>query len=526
MAINETKFRASGFLLYLLLALPTLFSVTSRLPLLRGKLGLIDDHEYISFLARAGSGETFGAVLSSTEIGDYPNGERFRPVYYAFRVFEALLFQTEGLFYYGWRLFLLALLMSLLTLLGYWVIRRYSRFGSATSALLASVFGLFYASSSSFDDIVTRLGPSELYALLGAVTMLAGLIFFLRAESKTHLPLITMLLGWIMAAGSKENFLALILLFPLLFLRQGSSSQVRRLALAVTAAGFGFGGFILSGFLPGVLDSDGDVYGQGRDLLATFGAVSVLPKFWLSLFLAIVMFVISFSRVALRSLRLFSVISFTPSIVFLSEAFFYQNELMSFGSFVPARYGALTDLAFLVSLMFALVFVANLLDKNAMETAQKYSTATFVVGLFLFSNPFGFVQDFFLASGKADYLSAQYQQIAQVGGFLSEGQASQTVIIVDEPYDYERLMSVIIFLNYLSSSDTVEHFAVVNIPETNYSPLEQDLARQLQDESLNASAGLGVLPLDQLDTSLPFLCLHFGQAPNPQVCERSVWVGG
>lgn len=523
--VSKKGFPGRGIVI-LLLGAPSAVALFSRIPLVSANLGLIDDHEFIKFLSGRRDGSSWMTLLSGTEVGDYPEGERFRPVYYAIRVLESFMFGTSGGAYYTWRLTLVAVLLLAVTWTFYWSLSQFSSISRRSALLISSLAGLFFASSPSLDDIVTRLGPSELYALVGSTILIVAILRLCASQNHKWAFQAVAFIGWVIAAGSKENFLILgvLFLFPLFQALRKKQSWLPSLTLSLAAAGFGT--YILSGFLPGVLDDDGDVYGQSRELFQALMALSVLPKFWMALLVSAVAIVATVYRRDVITNYFWVPLSLVPIFVIGSEAFFYQNEILKFGSFNPARYGALTDYIFVASILTLIVLLDKLLMIRKFNEFQKMLPAVVAGALFLSSNPLGFAQDYFAASDRSAFLRAQFEQIQSVSDQILGSQAIQTVIIIDQPYDFERLRSIILYLDFLSADSTISHFAITEIPEGTYSALEIDLAQQLNRFSMEGDTDRGVSPLADFDANEPYICVHFGAPPREGLCNGSIWVGG
>lgn len=162
------------------------------------KLGMIDDHEIMLFLGsdgRIGLGE-IPQIVASTEVGQWGKYERFRPSYYTLRVIESALWRDNATLWYVARYVMLVIFLSL----------SYYLLATILPAVLAYGVVFYLLTLPFWSDILTRLGPSEIYAAVGLVLFLYG---FLTKRSWMWF------VGYLVAVGSKENML---ILFPLMLI--------------------------------------------------------------------------------------------------------------------------------------------------------------------------------------------------------------------------------------------------------------------------------------------------------------------
>lgn len=98
----------------------------------------------------------------------------------------------------------------------WWIVSQ--RLGLASSF----IFTLYILTERYWVDIWTRLGPGETYAVFGSTLFFLGFLSLLRERGRPKMDfyyynkLLLVLLGTLVAIGSKENFL--ILVFPVIYL--------------------------------------------------------------------------------------------------------------------------------------------------------------------------------------------------------------------------------------------------------------------------------------------------------------------
>lgn len=173
---------------------------------------IIDDHEIAYFLGSDKKilvNEIPGLILK-TEVGRFGEALRFRPSYYFLRIVESALWRDNPLLWYV-TLFLILVI-----------------FVFTVSYLISSFFGFFVGIAFTmfimtdvyWADILARLGPGEIYVLLGlSLYSLAFYKIFVQKSEKSIYWLL-FFLGGIIAIGSKENMVILMLpTFYLIFSR-------------------------------------------------------------------------------------------------------------------------------------------------------------------------------------------------------------------------------------------------------------------------------------------------------------------
>jgi len=194
------------------------------------KLGIIDDHEIATFLGQDGvvKPSEFVPTLMTTEVGQWGVMTRYRPSYYSMRILETAMWRDNAGLWYGARF--VSLIISMV--LAWKILSIYF------PGIIAYLF-VFYALTMPFwPDLLTRLGPSEIYAL-------PALLFFVYCLIKNNLAMIT--ISYLVAVGGKEN---LLILLPVLLVRFGLLAIRKKLTMAEIVANLisiGYTLFIVSG---------------------------------------------------------------------------------------------------------------------------------------------------------------------------------------------------------------------------------------------------------------------------------------
>lgn len=212
--------------------------------LFSARLGMIDDHEIPYFLGSDGVIKLVDLpkVIGMTEIGAWGEYLRFRPSYYTIRVLETMLWRDNATMWFVTRYVLLVLSMWM----GFRIMSQY------LPKILSYLF-LFYTMTMPFwADILTRLGPSETYAVLALMLFAYGWQF-----GKSGL----LFLGYILAVGSKENMLFLLPLLIIWLVIKIIKKSLTRNEIFGVILSLGFTAWILGGIILATSRAGTDIYG-------------------------------------------------------------------------------------------------------------------------------------------------------------------------------------------------------------------------------------------------------------------------
>ncbi|MEI8232346.1 MAG: hypothetical protein WCG44_01245 [bacterium] len=208
------------------------------------KLGMIDDHEIANFLGSDGKINIteIPKVIMTTDVGQWGTYLRYRPSYYTLRVIESALWRDNATLWYVSRYLMLVVSMWL----GWKILTTY--FPKIISYLF-----VFYAMTMPFwPDLLTRLGPSEMYAVPAILLFVYGII-------RNKLWMVSV--GYAICVGSKENFL---ILFPILVGWSGYKGYTKKLTrteLIATLMLVVYTIFITTGILIATSRAGTDIYG-------------------------------------------------------------------------------------------------------------------------------------------------------------------------------------------------------------------------------------------------------------------------
>ena len=199
-----------------MLAMSLLLSIFLVGENLRAEWRIIDDHEIAAFL---GSDhllrvQELPSVMGITDFARFKEIMRFRPAYYPLRIAEVILWGANPHLWYASRMILFALFIFLL----WWMT------ADAIGVLGGVIFTMFILASHYWSKIILYISGAEPYACVGTALFFWSFFRLCRpikwektTEARTTHWWILLSIGGFIAAGSKENFVPLILL-PILAL--------------------------------------------------------------------------------------------------------------------------------------------------------------------------------------------------------------------------------------------------------------------------------------------------------------------
>ncbi len=210
----------------------------------QAKLGIIDDHEIAWLLGPDGrvSIREFVPTLLKTEVRQWGTYLRYRPSYYALRVAETALWKDKATLWYGTRYVIFVVSMLLM----YWILSNYVP-GIVAYAVIFYVFTMPF-----WPDLLTRLGPSEIYAVPASLIFAYGIL-------KNRLWMVA--IGYAVCVGAKENFLVL---FPFLLawiFCKWKAKKLQKRDWLVTLILTIYTTFIVTAILVATAKAGTDVYG-------------------------------------------------------------------------------------------------------------------------------------------------------------------------------------------------------------------------------------------------------------------------
>ncbi|MGO9098346.1 MAG: hypothetical protein ACLP9Y_02460 [Mycobacterium sp.] len=508
-------------------------------PMVSAKFGLIDDHEILSYFGTSKSVSIFDLpriLATQTEVGSWGHTERFRPVYYIFRILETA---WHGLTPAAWYLTRIVILGAVAAGLGFAAFRAVnagseSRARQLCSLGVAALTGILVVTLPAWSDIVMRLGPSEIYVALGLMLICVGIghVWFVRSRSR----------GWVLTAigavvviGSKEDGLIILPVIAAVYILRFPGGRTRITAIVAGAIVLLFSAYVALGFLPAVAESGSDVYGNGHSI------GRFIRELWGNKFVAIVaiaLFVTFVSDIVLQRpaiatarsgrIRFLAFLDRRPRAivaavcvyVVLAELYFYQSYFNG-DSFAFARYGLLTELATAVAIAAAVAALVELVLRGRLGIA---AIAALIVLLALppaVEQVVAAAQDYRAEStGISAQLDLQYAQVERGVADLKRYPKSQVVIFVQSASDYEPVVGLTSFLRLGDRITSI--FLRTTLPK-DPAPSDVDIVNRLERFAAHGGweqNGWRVRPYVEYNSSNRTTCFYFRARPaNTAMCS-------
>ena len=221
---------------------------------LKAEFGPIDDHEVVNWLGadRKILLSEIPQMLKETELGRFGKYARYRPSYYTLRIGESYLWGGNASLWYMARIvmFVVAIYLTLLILSSYvwWPV---------------ALFGVLHILEQNYwGDILSRLGPSEIYSVLGLPMYIYGLIRIWNPKSTNNRAMFIMyFVGFVICVGAKENFSFLLIPTLLLSGRLIKEKRMSGWRLAGSIAMIGYVTTIFASIAINTLKTSSDIYG-------------------------------------------------------------------------------------------------------------------------------------------------------------------------------------------------------------------------------------------------------------------------
>jgi heme/copper-type cytochrome/quinol oxidase subunit 4 len=220
-----------------------------------------------------------------------------------------------------------------------------------------------------------------------------------------------------------------------------------------------------------------------------------------------------------------SLVALSVTCIFYAEHYFYQNSLGG-DVFQPARYGMLTELAMAVmSLTAVLLALRSIGVLKRGILAMGLMVVSTLLSFWLMSSSLGTI-----SHAAANYPTASKGAVAQkaqqmviietMSQSLEAAPDMQVLIFADEPYDFERVYSLPLFLDFYSGRE-VAFYLETRIPdELKPDELSQGLSDWLDGISLNG--GWKISPIREFDSDKPTMCVYFGQLVESDYCDTTL----
>jgi len=529
---NHPTFKFGATLFCYLLALGIAWY--SWAPLLNAQWGLIDDHEVMAFVgteARLPPSQ-FVAALKTTELNPEASLARFRPSYYVVRTLEAMAWGKNARQWYGLRIAIATILALTVAYVGVLFAGPILTIGFLTFSLFAGYWA----------DIFARAGPGETYAVLG-VCLIALLLDKLRKSTVNFATALGVALGVLLAAGSKENFLVLVVV-PIWLLYKGKV-KITSAAGLVTLCTIGYALWIGLTVYARLSTAGADVYANPVSLwsrLHLFKAFAAKPivHLWAgAIFISLVgaiafayfqkqgqgkpipkgVFAFTqFDGDLTRILRRYGFIQLGLIGVYSLQYFFYSGQWPE-GS--AGRYYFPGILARDLALLATLALLISILKLSKLSYSKVLTVEIALAAMLVYSAP-SYTSNRQASIATVQQTSAFFEKYASIVSFLKDHPELPVIINTHAALDFEPIHAIQI---YLKSSDLKNRISInaQNLSQENLAPgsLEKGLAGVIVGLSQQDSSGRFV-PLQSVDQGK---CFSIGLSGPPlKSCEKGVTV--
>lgn len=493
---------------------------------LKIQLGPIDDHEIVKFLGsdkRLWIWQIPNVLIEDTEVGTYSDFARFRPTYYFFRLLETSAFGVDATSWYLARIILLALVCFFLTS---GLMKLISFRNQFVVLLLGTSFILAVCSLTSWQDIVARLGPSEIYLALG-FSIFFYLSVLLTLEDFSEKSWLLLCITYVLTLGTKENGIFLSLPFLLLGITAFLTST-KRLFVAISLAISVLLSILTSaGWVLGMKSAGGDVYGNTRtietaqyQILQSLVYLRHSREFGFAVFAVLLYFFVSWGlqRKWHKSFWYIIALQGTLHLIIIGEKIFYNAEMGNL------RYAVITQIASLLLIAVSTILVLNV--ATLVVGSRGYLVNTAVVSLFgllLLRETIPAAQlgksNFDLVAENARVGNQYFQnQIAKITQDISETKYDAIVIQISYVWDYEPAYALSQYLEFYGG-ELPKYLNVVPFP-VGPGP-ETSMLATLNDIAENGEPKWMIEPKKSLVKENNKYCITLNNAPkDSNICDN------
>ena len=419
--------------------------------------GPIDDHEIFRFLGtdrRIIPYQIPEILWHETEIGNWGEAARFRPIYYFLRVLETATFENRAAYWYANRIFILSLTISFLVFI---VIESFSAAGRILQICAGLLFATSLLSLSALSEMTMRLGPSETYLVLAFSIFLYSSMKILKGSSRTffwHLNC----LATIIAIGTKESAVALTAPFLYVFIKQVKANHQIRFRIIIQALPVVVLAVLtVVGPMKYISTTGVDVYGSERSF---GGSLSLVLSYFqssstyensIAFILIIVCFVIhSYRREEIgKNFRVLLFLTFTLYFGLITEFVFYQ------GDFTELRYLLITQISSKLLVFLCVVVIFNAIFSTLIKSRTLFGLL--VIAIFFVSHQaledYSRSRNNYIEIGiKNATLTNEYQnKIAEIKIALRSQRYSGIVIQLNSVWDYEPAYAISQYAAFLGN---------------------------------------------------------------------------
>lgn len=490
-------------------------ALTILLPNLSAEFGPIDDHEIHEWIGGSShlSSRDYVDVLLTTEVGAAGETPRFRPAYYSIRVAQAMVWGDAPLGWYATVLMVFTATIAALALASFqWISRslpqaRVARSPVVTVGIVVLLVFLF-ASLPMWEGVVTRLGPSEQLALLGAAITILGATWLCFGSSKWWW--IPTVIGTSVALLSKENFVPLALLPLVVAIYRIRIYQCPRSELAVSSVPILSAALLAWGVAPGLLRSASDVYGQGIDQSRLSGSITSLLGTYLFYWApALGVLILSWFAAFWNNKGSRSSDVVVGTFILIGIAWLFFDSFVYRGEYSLPRYWAIFQLLKTIAIVGAVSLSILALRRN-LPLMPWFSLPVFGMALVLLTLQISLIPTA-LREIRAEALYNQISTAAyrvdmdQVRVHLSDSSISSVIIIVENSVDYEPAVAIATEVGRFSHHPPAVLMINPSRPSESF--------RALEDLALRGNPRWFISAFSSVDTSGRNLCVFINHDP-------------
>ncbi len=447
---------------------------------LRAKFGPIDDHEIVNWLGPNHKIKItqIPAILATTELSQYGRYARYRPSYYVLRVGETYLWRDNTSLWYFARLIMFAVFVFLALSL----ITKYTCWPVAVFALLSILAQVYWG------DILSRLGPSEIYAIFGISLYFFGFDYLWNNEKNVpKLAWISYFFGFIIAVGSKENFSFLTLFTIILVIKFWLYKNLNLKIILINIVMIIYSFLIFLSIILNTISTKSDIYGTNVSLTDRAQSfinmiITIIPEGSKKEFLVItlVLILLIISKIPVIKIKNIALVSLKYS--------FWIVTLFGIGFFQYIYYGAIFptnlryDFPLLLIPTLLLVIFSKYIATLLMIIGVKYSTyisyIACIIALFLYIKPVNFTKIHENSKQNVIMTTTFMNKLQSDARELRLNVNDPLIINSTRPIDYEVITSLQRYLNYLGIKNTI-HLRYESKMEDRISPLGKQLDERL-----------------------------------------------
>lgn len=404
--------------------------------LFSAKLGMIDDHEIPYFLGSDGAITLaeLPSVIGKTELGAWGEYLRFRPSYYTLRVMETMLWRDNATLWFMTRYLLLVISM-------WWGMRIMSHY---FPKILSYLFIFYVLTMPFWPDLLTRLGPSEIYGVPALLGFAYGYVF-----NKPYL----LLLSYIVAVGAKENFLFLLPLLLLWIWQQVNKRQMTKWLWATSLIAIAYTGWIVAAILVATGRAGADIYGEAisyRYRVTRFvwdiPKIIVERKMYASLAATLLMIVTWIRKPKNKQVLNILLTMLAVYGVIASQYIFYPNQIPTL-----MRYDYPVMILFRVADMVALYYFAQ---KYKITKKIMFVAAGIILSILIFKWKYPYIHSQTRrVVASTNNFSKKIETVVETA---NRDRTSKLIFVSSRWIDFEPVTSVVRYLVARSATNTFE----------------------------------------------------------------------